>query len=94
MATLTLALPEAPRAQAAHRLAADCPCCGAPLVLRQHRQTEALLTGCSLVPPARSRHAGSPAGCGRSGMRGRPDPADGCGSVPAWRPAVAPHPDR
>ena len=50
MATLTLDLPEAPRAQAAYRLAADCPCCGAPLVLRQNRQTEALFTGCSAYP--------------------------------------------
>ena len=45
VATLTLDLPEAPRAQAAYRLAADCPCCGAPLVLRQNRQTEALFSG-------------------------------------------------
>ena len=29
MATLTLDLPEAPRPQAAYRLAADCPRCGA-----------------------------------------------------------------
>ena len=50
MATLTLDLPEAPRAQAAYRLAADCPCCGAPLVLRQNRQTATLFTGCSAYP--------------------------------------------
>ena len=50
MATLTLDLPEAPRAQAAYRLATDCPCCGAPLVLRQNRQTAALFTGCSVYP--------------------------------------------
>ena len=50
MATLTLDLPEAPRAQAAYRLAADCPYCGAPLVLRQNRQTAALFTGCSAYP--------------------------------------------
>ena len=50
MATLTLDLPEAPRAQAAYRLAADCPRCGAPLVLRQNRQSAALFTGCSAYP--------------------------------------------
>jgi ssDNA-binding Zn-finger/Zn-ribbon topoisomerase 1 len=50
MATLTLDLPEAPRAQPAYRLAADCPCCGAPLVLRQNRQTATLFTGCSAYP--------------------------------------------
>jgi len=50
MATRTLDLPEAPRAQAACRLATDCPCCGAPLGLRQHCQTETLLTGCSAYP--------------------------------------------
>ena len=50
MATLTLDLPQAPRAQAAYRLAADCPCCGAPLVLRQNRQTGVLFTGCRAYP--------------------------------------------
>jgi hypothetical protein len=50
MATLTIDLPEAPRVQAAYRLAADCPHCGAPLVLRQNRQTRALFTGCSAYP--------------------------------------------
>src|SRR5919204_2237485 len=50
MATLTLDLPEAPHPQAAYRLAADCPRCGAPLVLRQNRQTGALFTGCSAYP--------------------------------------------
>ena len=50
MATRTLDLPEAPCSQAASRLAADCPCCGAPLRLRQPRQTRALLTGCSTDP--------------------------------------------
>src|SRR5712692_4144660 len=50
MATLTIDLPEAPRTQAAYRLAADCPRCGAPLVLRQNRQTDALFTGCSAYP--------------------------------------------
>src|SRR5438128_4230154 len=50
MATLTLDLPETPQAQAAYRLAADCPHCGAPLVLRQNRQTGALFTGCSAYP--------------------------------------------
>jgi hypothetical protein len=50
MATRTLHLPEAPRAPAACRLATDCPCWGAPLGLRQHCQTETLLTGCSAYP--------------------------------------------
>lgn len=50
MATLTLDLPEVPRPQAAYRLAADCPRCGAPLVLRQNRQTGARFTGCSAYP--------------------------------------------
>jgi hypothetical protein len=50
MATLTIDLPETPRAQVAYRLAADCPHCGAPLVLRQNRQTRALFTGCSAFP--------------------------------------------
>ena len=50
MATLTLDLLEAPRGQAAYRLATACPCCGAPLGLRQNRQTEPLLTGCSAHP--------------------------------------------
>ena len=50
MATLTIELPETPQAQPAYRLAADCPHCGAPLVLRQNRQTGALFTGCSAYP--------------------------------------------
>ena len=50
MTTRTLDLPEAPRAQTAYRLAADCPHCGAPLVLRQNRQTATLFTGCSAYP--------------------------------------------
>src|SRR5437879_13760363 len=50
MAMLTLDLPETPQAQAAYRLAADCPHFGAPLVLRQNRQTGALFTGCSAYP--------------------------------------------
>ncbi len=50
MATLTLDLPDVPRPQAAYRLAADCPHCGAPLVLRQNRQTGVLFTGCSAYP--------------------------------------------
>ena len=41
MATLTLDLPETPQAQATYRLAADCPHCGAPLVLRQTLQHRA-----------------------------------------------------
>src|SRR5215470_12690770 len=50
MATLTIDLPDVPRPQAAYRLAADCPRCGAPLVLRQNRQSGALFTGCSAYP--------------------------------------------
>ena len=50
MATLTIDLPEAPQTQTAYRLAAACPRCGAPLVLRQNRQTGALFTGCSAYP--------------------------------------------
>jgi len=50
MATLTIDVPEARQARAAYRLAADCPRCGAPLVLRQNRQTGTLFTGCSAYP--------------------------------------------
>jgi ssDNA-binding Zn-finger/Zn-ribbon topoisomerase 1 len=50
MATLTIDLPDVPRPHAAYRLAADCPRCGASLVLRQNRQTGALFTGCSAYP--------------------------------------------
>src|SRR5207245_5076994 len=50
MATLTLELPETPQAQPTYRVAADCPRCGAPLVLRQNRQTGVLFTGCSVYP--------------------------------------------
>src|SRR2546427_9943697 len=50
MATLIIDLPETPQAQPAYRLAAACPRCGAPLVLRQNRQTGALFTGCSAYP--------------------------------------------
>jgi hypothetical protein len=50
IAMLTVDLPETPQAQPAYRLAADCPHCGAPLVLRQNRQTGALFTGCSAYP--------------------------------------------
>ena len=50
MATLTIDLPDVPQTQAAYRLAADCPHCGAPLVLRQNRQTGVLFTGCSAYP--------------------------------------------
>src|SRR5258705_11093997 len=42
--------PEPPPAPPTYRLAADCPHCGAPLVLRQNRQTGALFTGCSAYP--------------------------------------------
>ena len=50
MAMRPMDLPDVPRTQAASRLAADCPRGGAPLVLRQNRQTGALLTGCSAAP--------------------------------------------
>jgi hypothetical protein len=60
MATLTIDLSEAPRAQAAYRLAADCPRCGAPLVLRQNRQTSALFTGCSAYPGCAFREPHDP----------------------------------
>jgi len=50
MATLTMDLPDVPRAQAAYRLAAAGPRCGAPLLLRQNRQTSVLFTGCSAYP--------------------------------------------
>lgn len=50
MATRTIDLPDVPRTQTAYRLAADCPRCGTPLVLRQNRQTGALFTGCSAYP--------------------------------------------
>jgi len=50
MATLTIDLPEVPRPQATYRLATECPRCGAPLVLRQNRQTGVLFTGCSVYP--------------------------------------------
>src|SRR5256885_15896925 len=50
MAILMIDLPEPPRPLATYRLAADCPRCGAPLVLRQNRQTGALFTGCSAYP--------------------------------------------
>jgi hypothetical protein len=50
MATLTIELPETAQAPPAYRLATDCPHCGAPLVLRQNRQTGALFTGCSAYP--------------------------------------------
>jgi len=59
-ATLTIDLSEAPRAQAAYRLAADCPRCGAPLVLRQNRQTRALFTGCSAYPSCTFREPHDP----------------------------------
>jgi len=50
MAMLTIDLPETPPAPPTYRLAADCPHCGAPLVLRQNRQTGALFTGGSAYP--------------------------------------------
>ncbi len=60
MATLTIDLPEAPQTQTAYRLAADCPRCGAPLVLRQNRQTGALFTGCSTYPGCAFREPHDP----------------------------------
>ena len=50
MATLTIDVPDGPQPQAAYRLAAECPHCGASLVLRQNRQTGVLFTGCSAYP--------------------------------------------
>jgi hypothetical protein len=50
MATRTIDLAEAPRALAASRLATDFPHYGAPLVLRQNRQTETLCAGGSAYP--------------------------------------------
>jgi len=60
MATLTIDLPEAPQTQTAYRLAADCPRCGAPLVLRQNRQTGALFTGCTAYPGCAFREPHDP----------------------------------
>src|SRR5215467_4838602 len=60
MATLTIDLPDVPRPQAAYRLAADCPHCGAPLVLRQNRQTGVLFTGCSAYPDCGFREPHDP----------------------------------
>src|SRR5215468_11678540 len=60
MATLTIDLPDVPRPQAAYRLAADCPRCGAPLVLRQNRQSGALFTGCSAYPGCAFREPHDP----------------------------------
>src|SRR2546422_8433393 len=60
MATLTLDLPDVPQTQAAYRLAADCPHCGAPLVLRQNRQTGGLFTGCSAYPSCAFREPHGP----------------------------------
>src|SRR2546430_2133313 len=60
MATLTLDLPDVPQTQAAYRLAADCPHCGAPLVLRQNRQTGVLFTGCSAYPGCAFREPHDP----------------------------------
>jgi len=60
MATFTIDLPEAPCPQAAYWLAADCPHCGAPLVLRQNRQTGARFTGCSAYPGCAFREPHAP----------------------------------
>ena len=60
MATLTIDLPEAPQAPTTYRLAADCPRCGAPLVLRQNRQTSTLFTGCSAYPRCAFREPHDP----------------------------------
>jgi hypothetical protein len=60
MATLTIDLPDVPPPQAAYRLAAECPHCGAPLVLRQNRQTGVLFTGCSAYPGCAFREPHDP----------------------------------
>jgi hypothetical protein len=60
MPMLTIDLPEAPRPQAAYRLAADCPCCGGPLVLRQNRRSGAFFTGCSAYPRCAFREPHDP----------------------------------
>ena len=61
MAMLTIDLPETPQAQPAYRLAADCPHCGAPLVLRQNRQTGALLRAAARIPAVPLRNPTTPA---------------------------------
>ena len=60
MATLTLDVPDVPQPQAVWRLAAECPRCGAPLVLRQNRQTGVLFTGCSAYPGCAFREPHDP----------------------------------
>jgi hypothetical protein len=60
MATLTIDVPDVPQTQAAFRLAANCPRCGAPLVLRQNRQTGVLFTGCSAYPDCAFREPHDP----------------------------------
>ena len=60
MATLTLDVPDVPQPQAVLRLAAECPRCGAPLVLRQNRQTGVLFTGCSAYPACAFREPHDP----------------------------------
>ena len=108
MAILTIDLPKAPRPQAAYRLAADCPCCGAPLVLRQNRQTDVVFTGCSAYPrcplpnhttPACRPSAPSRSGCpgARRSPRCRPGAAaagPGAGRIPAASRCRAGHVDR
>jgi Topoisomerase DNA binding C4 zinc finger len=60
MATLTIDLADVSRPQAAYRLAAACPHCSAPLVLRQNRQTGVLFTGCSAYPGCAFREPHDP----------------------------------
>jgi ssDNA-binding Zn-finger/Zn-ribbon topoisomerase 1 len=60
MATLTIDLADVPRTQAAYRLAAACPHCGAPLILCQNRQTGVLFTGCSAYPGCAFREPHDP----------------------------------
>ena len=60
MATLTIDVPDVPHTQAAWRLAAECPRCGAPLVLRQNRQSGVLFTGCSAYPGCTFREPHDP----------------------------------
>jgi hypothetical protein len=55
MATLTIDLPEAPRPQAAYRLAADCPHCRAPLVLHQNHQAPGSRNASVFEAPVRRR---------------------------------------
>ena len=50
MATLTLDLPEAPRAQAAYRLAADCPAVGRPWCCARTARPRPCLRAAAPIP--------------------------------------------